>query len=349
MFEFSYLKVLIFAAATSFLLTPAVKKISYMVGAIDVPRDDRRMHDKPIPRFGGLGIFIGIFLSIFVFLRPLSKEVQAMMLGASVIFVSGFLDDTKGLSPSMKLIFQVIASLIAIYGGIRVDAISNFMGEKGSVVELGVLSYPITMLWIIGVTNAINLIDGLDGLAAGISAIAGISFTIISFLLGSREIALLCLMISGACIGFLPYNFNPASIFMGDTGALLLGYLFGVITIEGVLKTAITVSIFVPVIILAVPISDTLLAIIRRTLSGKSFATADKGHLHHRILAMGFSTKKTVLILYLMAVILGALAIVVSLIGGLYGNLLALGIGILIILGARRLGMFKPEENQEVK
>lgn len=345
MFEFSYLKVLIFAAAVSFLLTPAVKRISYKIGAIDVPRDDRRMHDRPIPRFGGLGIYIAILLSVFVFLRPLSEEVQAMILGASVIFVSGYLDDTKGLSPSMKLIFQIIASLIAIYGGIRVDTISNFMGEKGSVIDLGIFSYPITMLWIVGVTNAINLIDGLDGLADGISAIAGISFSIISFLLGNVEIGLLCLIISGACLGFLPYNFNPASIFMGDTGALLLGYLFGVITIEGVLKTAITVSIFVPVIILAVPISDTLIAIIRRKLSGKSFATADKGHLHHRIMEIGFSTKTTVLILYLLAFILGALAIVVSLIGGLYGNILAVGIGILIILGARRLGMFKPEKN----
>lgn len=338
----SYLKIGVFAAAVSFLITPIVKIISHKVGAIDVPKDDRRMHTKPTPRLGGLAIYFSILLSMVVFMWPLSKELQAILLGGSVIVVSGYLDDTKGLTPSMKVLFQLIAALIAVYGGIHVDTLSNFLGEKGSVINLGFISYPITILWIVGVTNAINLIDGLDGLADGISAIAAISLAIISYMLGNVEIGMVCLIIAGACIGFLPYNFNPASIFMGDTGALLLGYLFAVITIEGVLKTAATVAVVVPVIILAVPISDTLFAIVRRTLSGQSFATADKGHLHHRILEMGFSTKQTVLILYILAIILGFLAILVSLIGGLLGNLLALGIIIIITMGARRIGMFEP-------
>ncbi|NLD16195.1 MAG: undecaprenyl/decaprenyl-phosphate alpha-N-acetylglucosaminyl 1-phosphate transferase [Tissierellia bacterium] len=338
----SYLKIGVFAAAVSFLITPAVRILSHKVGAIDVPKDDRRMHTKPTPRLGGLAIYFSVLLSMVVFMWPLSKELQAILLGGSIIVVSGYLDDTKGLTPSMKVLFQLIAALIAVYGGIHVETISNFLGEKGSVISLGFISYPITVLWIIGVTNAINLIDGLDGLADGISAISAISLAIISYMLGNLEIGMVCLIIAGACLGFLPYNFNPASIFMGDTGALLLGYLFAVITIEGVLKTAATVAVVVPVIILAVPISDTLFAIIRRTLGGQSFATADKGHLHHRILDMGFTTKQTVLILYSLAIILGILAVIVSLIGGLLGNLLALGIIIIITLGARRIGMFEP-------
>ncbi len=338
-----YIKILVFAGAASFLLTPAAKVIAHKVNAIDVPKDNRRMHTTPIPRLGGLAIYGSIILSILVFLWPLSIELQAIIFGASVIVVSGFLDDTKGLSPSMKVIFQLIAALIAIYGGIKVDYISNFLGERGSIISLGIFSYPISILWIIGVTNAINLIDGLDGLADGVSAIAATTLAITSFLFGNIEIGIICLIIAGACLGFLPYNFNPASIFMGDTGALLLGYLFAVITIEGVLKTAATVAVVVPVLILGLPISDTLFAIVRRTMSGKSFAVADKGHLHHRILNLGFSIKKTVLILYLLAIILGVLAVVVSLIGGLFGNLLALGIIIIIIMGANRIGMFSAD------
>lgn len=342
----SYIKIGIFAAAVSFLITPVVKILSHKVGAIDVPKDDRRMHTKPTPSLGGLAIYISILLSMVVFMWPLSKDLQAILLGGSVIAVSGYLDDTQGLSPSMKVLFQLIATIIAIYGGIHVGSLSNFLGEKGSVIDLGIISYPITVLWIVGVTNAINLIDGMDGLADGVSAIGAVSLGIISYMFGNEEIGMICLIIAGACLGFLPYNFNPASIFMGDTGALLLGYLFAVITIEGVLKTAATVAVVVPVIILAVPISDTLFAIIRRTLSGKSFATADKGHLHHRILNMGFTTKQTVLILYAMAAILGFLAIIVSLIGGLLGNLLAFGIVIIITMAARRIGMFEPAENK---
>lgn len=341
----SYIKIGIFAAAVSFLFTPIVRMIAHKVGAIDVPRDDRRMHTKPTPRLGGLAIYFSILLSMVVFMWPLSKEIQAILLGGSVIVVSGYLDDTKGLSPSMKVLFQLIAAIIAIYGGIHVEAISNFLGEKGSVINLGIISYPLTVIWIVGVTNAINLIDGLDGLADGVSAIAALSLAVISYIFGNEEIGMMCLIIAGACLGFLPYNFNPASIFMGDTGALLLGYLFAVITIEGVLKTAVTVAVVVPVIILAVPISDTLFAIVRRTLSGQSFATADKGHLHHRILNMGFSIKQTVLILYAMAIILGFLAVVVSLIGGLLGNILAIGIVIIITMIARRIGMFEPAES----
>lgn len=343
----TYLKIFIFAFACSYLLTPLVKALAIKFGAIDVPKDNRRMHKEPIPLLGGLAIYGGFLFAILLFMRPLSKEVQAIIFGSAVIVVSGYLDDTKGLSPSMKIIFQLIAAFIAIYGGLYVDSFSNLLGEKGSTISLGFLGYPFTLLWIVGVTNAVNLIDGMDGLADGISLIAAISLSITSFLFGNAQVGTMFLILAGACLGFLPYNFNPAKIFMGDTGALLLGYLFSVLTIEGVMKTAATVAIVVPILVLAVPISDTLFAIVRRTLSGQSFAVADKGHLHHKILQRGYTVKQTVLILYIMAAILGMLAILVSLIGGLYGNLLALGIIILIIIAAKRIGVFQADDKSK--
>ena len=331
----------LFAAAVSFLLTPVVRMIAIRTGAMDIPKDQRRMHKKPIPRLGGLAIYISIILSTIIFVEPLTMEIQAMLLGASVIVVSGLLDDTKGLTPTLKVIFQVIAAAIVMFGGIKVSYISNFLGERGSVINIGLLSYPVSLLWIVGVTNAINLIDGLDGLADGVSAIASLCLAVISFMFGNQEIGVLCLILSGACSGFLPFNFNPAKIFMGDTGALLLGFMFSVITIEGVLKTAAAVAVAIPVLLLAVPISDTFFAIIRRSLSGKSITTADKGHLHHRIIALGYNHRETVLILYLMTLFFGVAAIVVSVIGGVLGNLLAIFLIVLMIIGAKRIGMFK--------
>ena len=198
----------LFAAAVSFLLTPVVRMIAIRTGAMDIPKDQRRMHKKPIPRLGGLAIYISIILSTIIFVEPLTMEIQAMLLGASVIVVSGLLDDTKGLTPTLKVIFQVIAAAIVMFGGIKVSYISNFFGERGSVINIGLLSYPVSLLWIVGVTNAINLIDGLDGLADGVSAIASLCLAVISFMFGNQEIGVLCLILSGACSGFLPFNFN---------------------------------------------------------------------------------------------------------------------------------------------
>lgn len=341
---FEYLKILIFTAALSYLLTMPVKYLAIKINAIDVPKDERRMHKKPIPTMGGLAIYISIIVGMFLFINPLEREFQAMALGASVIAISGMFDDTKGLSPSLKVVFQLIASAIVIFGGIKIDVISNIIGEKGSVIGLGFLSYPITVLWIVGITNAINLIDGLDGLAAGVSAIAACCLAIISFIFDNPSIGILCFIITGACLGFLPFNFNPASIFMGDTGALLLGFMFSVVTVEGVMKTAGAVAIAIPALILAIPISDTFFAIIRRTLSGQSIAHADKGHLHHRIMALGYDQREAVLLLYLMALFFGIAAIVVSVLDGIWGNILAIILILLIFFGAKRLGMFKKVE-----
>lgn len=336
-----YIKVLLFTTAVAFLLTPVAKWLAIRIGAVDIPKDNRRMHKKPIPTIGGIAIFAAILISVGFFIGFKEREVQAIMLGSLVIVISGIYDDTKGLSPGMKIVFQLIAAIIAIFGDINVAEISNFIGEKGSTLELGFLSYPITIIWIIGITNAINLIDGLDGLAAGVSAIAALSLAVTSFLFGNIVIGIVCLIISGACLGFLPYNFNPASIFMGDTGALLLGYLFSVVTIEGVMKTTAAVAVLVPVIVLALPISDTLFAIVRRKLSGKSFAEADKGHFHHRIIDRGYTVRETVMLLYALTLLTGVLAVIISLIGGTYGTILAIATIILIVVGARKFGMFK--------
>lgn len=337
--------VVFFSFAVAFLLTPFVRKFVIRIGAVDVPKDDRRMHKEPIPSMGGIAIYLAFVISLVFFVRPLESEHIAMVFGVTVIFISGILDDTEGLDPKMKVIFQLIASGVAIFGGIRVEYMQNPFGHVGTVIDLGWLSYPITLLWIVGVTNAINLIDGMDGLAAGVSAIASMSMAILSYLHGNITTTIVCLILSGACLGFLPYNFNPASIFMGDTGALVIGFLFSIISIEGVMKTAATVAIITPVIVLGVPISDTFLAIIRRTIiRGESFAVADKEHLHHKILDMGFSVRQTVLIIYGISAILGILAIVISQMGGLLGSLLSLAIVIMIILGARHIGMLNSND-----
>lgn len=344
MFEISDLRLVFFAAAVSFLLTPVVRRIVIKIGAVDVPKDDRRMHTEPIPSMGGVAIYFAFMLAILMFVRPLSRSHGALLLGSTVILVSGIFDDTKNLSPSMKVIFQLIAASIVMFGDVKIGYISNFFGERGSIIDLGILSYPITLVWIVGITNAVNLIDGMDGLAAGVSAIGAISLGVLSFMHGNHSSGLICLILAGACLGFLPYNFDPASVFMGDTGALFLGFVFSVITIEGVMKTAATVAIVSPILVLAVPIGDTFLAIIRRTIiRGESFATADKDHLHHKILAMGYSVRTTVIILYILAILMGLVAIVVSFIGGFLGNMIALGVLVLLLLGARHIGMLESQ------
>lgn len=348
MSDLNGLLVVAFAFGLSYLFTPLVRKFVIKIGAIDVPKDKRRMHKEPVPSMGGIAIYLSFLISMIIFIQPLTKEHIAMLFGVTIIFISGTLDDTEGLSPKMKILFQLIAAGVAIFGGIRVEYIQNPLGQPGALIDLGLVSYPLTIIWIVGITNAINLIDGMDGLAAGVSAIAALSLAALSYLHNNTSAALICLILAGACLGFLPYNFNPASIFMGDTGALVIGFLFSLISIEAVMKTAATVAIITPVIVLGVPISDTFLAIIRRTIIRReSFTIADKGHLHHKILDMGFSVKQTVVIIYIIAIILGTMAIVISQMGGLLGSLLALGVIVAIIVGARRIGMLNTKDEEK--
>lgn len=299
------------AVSVSYGVTPLVMRLAKLVGAIDVPRDERRVHKVPTPRLGGLAIFLG-FMAGLLYLTDIDSRLFGVLTGAAIIVVMGFFDDIKPLPAKFKFAVQVIAAAIAIHSGVRIESVNNplsFIFKDSQYIKFGIWSYPLTLVWIVGVTNAINLVDGLDGLAAGISTISAVTLLIAAVSTGQGFAAMLAAIVAGSTIGFLPYNFNPAKIFMGDTGALFLGYMLSVISVMGVLKSAAVFSILVPIFAIGLPIFDTLFAMIRRALSGKPMMEADKGHLHHKLLDAGMSQKQAVLTLYSISAILGFSAI----------------------------------------
>ena len=300
------------ALVISFAATPVIKAFAQKVGAIDVPREARRVHDHPIPRMGGLAIFLGFILSVVLFVE-ISKPVQGILLGALLIVIVGALDDILNLPAWVKLLFQIVAAVIAVLHGIVIENLMNPFGfGDAQWLSLNGLSIPITIIWIVIITNSVNLIDGLDGLAAGVSSISGLTMLIIAVLVADKSVALLLAALVGACIGFLPFNINPAKIFMGDTGALLLGYVLSTASILGLFKFYAVVSFAVPFLVLAVPIFDTLFAIFRRICKGQNPLKPDRGHFHHRLIDMGFSQKQTVAILYILTALLGLSAVIMT-------------------------------------
>ena len=296
----------------SYLMTPPVKHFAEHVGAIDVPKDDRRVHDHPIPRMGGLAIFLGFVLSLLIFV-PMDMKVMGLLTGALIIAVVGGVDDIIPLSPGVKLLAQFIAALVCVRCGVVFDAISNpnIFAEQ-TYVEIGFLSVPLTIIWIIGCTNAVNLIDGLDGLAVGVSAISSLTMLVVSLLVSSPVVSIILAALTGACLGFMPYNFNPAKIFMGDVGSQFLGFVLGVSAIMGLFKFQAIITFIVPLLALAVPLADTAFAFIRRILRGQSPFHADKGHFHHRLMATGLSQKQAVAVLYGVSAIMGLFAVLIS-------------------------------------
>lgn len=299
---------LICAGLIALTVTPIVRVLAYKIGAVDVPKDNRRMHKKPMPLLGGLSIFLGFTISGLIFCNVTPSLVAAWFGGLLIISI-GILDDKYALNAWIKLLGQIAAASIAVgLGGVQIDHINLF----GKYIHFGALAIPITIFWIVGMTNAINLIDGLDGLACGVSAISSTSLLIVTLMHADLEVAMLTAILTGACIGFLPFNMNPAKIFMGDTGALFLGYMLSVLSIVGVFKTTAVVSFLIPVIIFGYPLFDTVFAFARRILQGRSPFSADRGHLHHRIIDMGFNVRQSVSILYCICSILGILAIMLS-------------------------------------
>ena len=303
------------AALVALISTPVVRSLAFRVGAVDVPKDGRRMHDHPIPRMGGLAIFFGFILSVLIFL-PLTSELQGMLLGGVVIVILGILDDIYSLPALPKFFTQIGAALIAVLHGNRIEFLSNpniFSSEP--FWELGWLAVPITVFCIVGITNAVNLIDGLDGLACGVSTISSMTLLVIALIVLEPDAALLMGALSGACIGFLPYNLNPAKIFMGDTGSTFLGFILAVVSIQGLFKFYAIISFAVPFLMLGLPIFDTCFAILRRVSHGQSPMSPDRGHIHHRLIDMGFSQKQAVAVLYIISAILGLSAVVLTTIG----------------------------------
>lgn len=344
------------ALTISYLLTPYAEKLAYKIGAIDVPKDSRRMHKKPIPRLGGIAIYSAfIITSIFMaILNPnllYSNEFGGILIGSTIIVLVGIVDDVKQISAKFKLAAQIIAAIIVVYSGVTIDFINlPLMNSESGYVFLKAFRFPLTVFWIVGITNTVNLIDGLDGLAAGVSAIASLSLSIVAFNIGQYHIAILLAILAGASSGFLPYNFNPAQIFMGDTGSLVIGFLLATISVEGVIKKAATIAVFIPVLALGVPIFDTTFAIIRRKLNGRPIMEADKGHLHHRLLAKGLTQKQTVITLYIISMLLGGSAIIVSNASTtLYGYLVIAATSILVLLGAQKIGLMKKAEERKAE
>ena len=292
------------AALVAYTTTPPVRLLAFRIGAIDIPTDARRMHKKPTPRIGGLAIFAGFLVATLVFCEP-SAQLYSIWIGGGILAILGVLDDIFRLSAWIKLIVQLCVAGIAVSFGILIDHITF----AGAVIEFGYFSIPVTMLWIVGLSNAINLIDGLDGLSCGISAITSVSIFMVMLITGDFTSALITAILTGACLGFLPYNKNPAKIFMGDTGALFLGYTLSIISVQGLFKLHTMLSFLVPLSIFALPILDTFIAIFRRVLHGQSPFHPDRGHFHHKLVDMGFTHKEAVRLLYAISAIMGLVAV----------------------------------------
>ena len=300
------------ATVISFVLTPLVKALAIRFGFVDIPKDERRMHSKPIPTIGGVAIFAAFLLVVLV-MCDLSREVLGMLAGSLIIVLMGIIDDKYDLNAKLKFIIQIIAAALPVSQGCMIQYISNPLGFLGEpYIDLGVLAIPITIVWIVALTNAVNFIDGLDGLSVGVCAISALTMGIIALVLGQSAEALILGALLGACLGFLPYNFNPAQIFMGDTGATFLGFMLGCMSVSGLFKLYAVISFAVPLLVLGVPLFDICFACIRRMWHHVSPMHADRSHIHHRLIDSGFNQRQSVTILYIAASLMGVLAVVFS-------------------------------------
>lgn len=327
----------------SILFTPWVKKIAYQVGAVDIP-NDRKVHLKPIPRIGGVAFFLSILIVNVLFNKSLI--VEKIIFGGLLVFLVGLLDDFVELKPKPKFWLTFLAVLIAVFIGVRVDV---WRIPYTKIIIKGFWADVITFVWLLGITNAMNFIDGLDGLAGGVAVISSFSLLIISLLLGRFEMAFLLSSILGSVLGFLFYNFPPASIFMGDSGAMFLGFILGAISIIGVLRVSTIINLFFPIVVLGFPVLDTAFSIIRRLLEGRAPWKYDKDHLHHRFLRIGMKTEQSIAFIYLITICMSLLAIIISLLQDPYiSAILLFGTLFLILFILKKLGVLEVRRNGKV-
>lgn len=303
----------------SYFMVPVSINFANKKGILDNPnKDNRRVHKVPTPRIGGIAIVSAILISVltmwgislFIDIN-LDNKVIGYVIGAIIIGIMGFVDDIKSLKPLYKFMFQLVAGAVIYMFDISIVGIKiPFLHTQ--FIDFGILAFPVTLIWVLGITNSVNLIDGLDGLAAGISSISAISLLFIFMITGaSVEVVVITLALVGATLGFLPYNFNPAKTFMGDTGSNFLGYTLATVSIMGMAKGYTILAIVIPLIILGVPVFDMLFAIVRRLARHQKLTTPDKDHIHHRLLRKGFSQRQAVLILYTITSILGILSVTI--------------------------------------
>lgn len=298
------------AFAITLVTTPFAKWLSVKCGAIDYPKG-RGVHKKPMPRMGGVAIVLGFTITVLMvnyFDKSMdSRQFAGFLVGALLIAGLGVVDDMKNLPAKLKFCVQILAALIVIFSGTRIQVVLWPV-----TAYLQKFSIPITLVWIVGVTNAVNLIDGLDGLAAGVTSIAAMSLMVLCIMTGSTTAVGLTAALAGACLGFLPRNFNPAEIFMGDTGSTFLGFVLAVTSILGVFKGYALLALIVSVLCVGLPVFDTICAMLRRMAKNQPIMQADRGHLHHKLIDHGFSQRQAVLIMYTISLLLGLLAIFIS-------------------------------------
>ncbi|HEX2092503.1 MAG TPA: MraY family glycosyltransferase [Longimicrobiaceae bacterium] len=311
----AHIAIFVVALLTGAILTPLVIRTAIAWEMLDPPHEDRRVHTEPIPRVGGVAVFVamgvGLLLSALAALFGIEvlngprSFFYGVLFGGGIIFATGLVDDVRGLRPGAKLAAQLVAASVAYAYGFRIE----ILGVGSTELTLGWFSLPLTILWIVGVTNAFNLIDGLDGLATGIALVALLTTLTVSLALGNVEVSLLSVALLGALFGFLRYNFNPARIFLGDSGSLFIGFMLAVLSVYGSQKSATAILAVVPVFALAIPLLDTTLAILRRWLRGVPLSQADGRHIHHRLLALGLTHRNAVIVLYVAASVLAMLGL----------------------------------------
>lgn len=334
---------LLIALVVSLVITPAVILFADKTGAMDAP-DARKVHKKPIPRIGGLGIYIAFMAGVLATLQldMLPEDVQSgvigLLIGATLIVILGLVDDYKNLPPKVKLLGQIIAAGVLVAFGVQIDFIADPFGDY---FYLEYFAIPATLFWIVGLTNTVNLIDGLDGLAAGVATIASITILLVAIQNAFVLVTIITAALAGAAIGFLWYNFNPAKIFMGDTGSMLLGFVLAGISVIGAVKSAATIALIVPILALGVPILDTSFAIIRRYRGGVPIFKPDKGHLHHRLLDMGFNQRQAVLLMYVISAMLGLSAVLLNEVSGGIAVAIVVAVILLVFFGAKKLGILR--------
>lgn len=338
-----YLLAFVLAIGVALFATPMVMLLAAKTGALDKP-DSRKVHKKPIPRIGGLGIYAAFIISMatVMILTDLSsevfKEIVGLIVSGTLMMIVGLVDDYKNLPAKVKLLGQIIAAaVLVVIFDVRIDFITDPFGDY---LYLEWFAIPATIFWLVGITNTVNLIDGLDGLAAGISAIAAITILLVALEDNIMLVAVLTAALAGAAIGFLFYNFNPACIFMGDSGALFLGFMLAGISIIGAVKCAATIALIVPILALGLPILDTTFAIVRRWRGGVPIFKPDKGHLHHRLLSLGFTQRQAVLLMYVISALLGLSAVALTEVSSQISIVILFVVIVAILYGAKKIGIF---------
>jgi len=347
---FEYTLLFILTLVLSLLLVPLFRIIARKLEIMDEP-DERKIHSSPVPYLGGAAIYaafvLGVIITTFIYRWIDTRSAMLLLISSFIIFLLGLVDDIRGANVKLKFLVQIAVAVFVVSNGISLTEITNPIG--GGTIELGFAGKVISVLWIVSISNAINLLDGLDGLAGGVSAIAIIFMT--AFAVSTNDIALAALMLGllGGIIGFLFYNFPPASIFMGDLGSLVIGFLFSVFCLKANSKGPYTITIIIPAMLLTIPIFDTLLAIIRRAKKGTGIFTSDKEHLHHRILALGKSYKKTLLLIYLINIVIGLIATTAFLLPNKYRFILIFILAQDILFGLFILHLFEKKNYWQKK